>query len=153
MNCVCSSRATWLVECGEAEVDSLERGGVVGREEEEVLGLEVAVDDAERAAGGDDGGHGGAELRGGALRELAVAHDAVQQLPALAQLHHQVHVPQILERRFQIHDAGVRSRHVVQHRELAPHVVRILPVVKAETGAACLLCFALLCWPRRRPSK
>ncbi|KAB8089317.1 hypothetical protein EE612_014223, partial [Oryza sativa] len=65
------------------------------------------------------------DLRGLALREVAALHDAVEQLPALAQLHHDVHVQVVLVRALDGHHAPV-PRQVVHYLYLPPHVLHVL---------------------------
>lgn len=74
---------------------------------QEVLGLDVAMDDAEAVAVGDgvDDGFGG--FAGVELGELVILNDLIKQLAAQQQLHNQTHVPLILKNIDKLHDVGM----------------------------------------------
>jgi hypothetical protein len=116
---------TWPEEHGEAEVDGLERRLLVVADEEEVLRLEVPVHDPERVARLHDGDDDAGQLPGLPLRVVAPPHDAVEQLPARAELHDHVHGDGVLERAADGDDVGV-PRQVVHDLDLAPDVLHVL---------------------------
>ena len=112
-------------EDGEPKVGGLERRVLVLAEEEEVLGLEVAVDDAHGVAGVDDLDDGAEERGGGALGVVALGDDPVEELPAGAELHDEVHRALVLVGALELHDAGLAGE-VVHDLHLAPHVLDVL---------------------------
>ena len=89
------------------EVGRLERGVLGLVEEEEVLGLEVAVDHAHRVAHLDDADDRPRRLRGRRLAIVPLLGDAGEQLAPRAQLHHEVHRERVLVRALDRHDARV----------------------------------------------
>jgi hypothetical protein len=69
--------------------------------------------------------HDGAEQgRGGALRVLALGDDAVEELPAGAELHDEVHRLLVLVGALELHDVGLPGQ-VVHDLHLAPHVLYV----------------------------
>ncbi|BAT12872.1 Os11g0171601, partial [Oryza sativa Japonica Group] len=124
---------TRLVEHGEAEISGLEGGVLGGAGEEEVLGLEVPVHDAERVASLDDGDDGADELRGGALGVVALGDDAVEELAAGAELHDDVDEQRVLVGAADADDVGVLGE-VVHDLDLAPHVLVVLPAQQLPLG-------------------
>jgi hypothetical protein len=114
-----------LEEDGEAEVDGLERRVVAPVLEQEVLGLEVPVHDAQRVARLHDADDDARDLGGLALGEVPPVDDAVEELAALAELHHDVDVERVLVGALDGDDALVAGE-VVHDLDLAPHVVDVL---------------------------
>ena len=93
-NLFCFDIWTHLQLFSEAEVDKLDISGAV---EQQVLGLEVAVDDAaavEVVEGLDDAA--GVEPRGGVVEVAAVPEDG-PELPAQAGLHQHVEILPVFE--------------------------------------------------------
>ena len=148
-----ASKETWLVEDGEAEIGGLERGVVVEGVEEEVLGLEVAVDDAEGVAGLDDGDDGAEEAGGLALGEVAFGDDAVEELAALAEVHDEVDGGGVLVGALDANDVGVLGE-MVHYLNLTPHVLVVLGAQQFPLGdglASQLLPRRLVHAQERRP--
>lgn len=114
-----------LVEDGEAEVSGLKSSVVGGGIEEEVLGLEVTVEDAEGVTGLDDGDDGLGELGGLTLAVVALEDDAVEELAAVAELHDEVDGGGVLEGVADADDVWVLGE-VVHDLNLAPDVVVVL---------------------------
>jgi hypothetical protein len=126
---VCDSAAaelTRLEEDRESEIDGLEREVVVLVDEQEVLGLEVAVHDPERVAGLDDADDDPGELGGLALAVVAALYDPVEELAPGAELHDDVDVELVLVGALDGDDVGVAGE-VVHDLDLAAHVVDVLP--------------------------
>ncbi|BAS75068.1 Os01g0832450, partial [Oryza sativa Japonica Group] len=115
---------TGLEEDGEAEIDGLERRVLLLVGEEEVLGLEVPVDNAVAVAELDDLHDGAGDIGGGALRVVAPRDDAVEELPAFAELHDEVHGALVLARLPQRHDAGALGE-VAHDGDLPAHVLHV----------------------------
>ncbi|BAS94669.1 Os05g0491800 [Oryza sativa Japonica Group] len=116
---------TFFEEDGEAEVGGLERGVLVLAEEEEVLGLEVAVDDAHGVAGVDDLDDGAEERGGGVLGVVALGDDPVEQLAAGTELHDEVDGVLVLVRALELHHPGLAGE-VVHDLHLAADVLDVL---------------------------
>jgi hypothetical protein len=120
-----TSKSTFLEEDGEPKVGGLERRVLVLAEEEEVLGLEVAVDDAHGVAGVHDLDDGAEQRSGGALGVVAPGDDAVEELAAGTELHDEVHGALVLVRALELHHARLAGQ-VVHDLHLAPHVLHVL---------------------------
>jgi len=117
-------KLTFFDEDGEAEVDGLERRVVGGAGEEEVLGLEVPVHDPHEVADVHDGEDVAADGGGLALGVAALGRDAVEELPAGAELHDDVHVVGVLERALELRHVGLAAE-VLQDGDLPAHVVDV----------------------------
>jgi len=122
-----------LEEDGEAEVRGLERGVLLVIEEQEVLGLEIPVEDAHGVAAVDDGDDLAAERGGGALGVVALGDDAVEELPALAELHDEVDRVPVLVGSPELDDVAV-AREVVHDLHLPAHVLDVVSVDELPRG-------------------
>mmetsp|Transcript_49296 Transcript_49296/g.127067 ORF Transcript_49296/g.127067 Transcript_49296/m.127067 type:complete len:319 (-) Transcript_49296:51-1007(-) len=116
----------WPEHVRQAEVDDLEdrflNRGLGG--EEEVFGLEVSMADVvlvHVVDGAENVLHDSRRLH---LGEVARVDDAVEQLTTIADLHHQINIPLVLERLMQLDDVGmVHDLHDVDLAVKALHVL------------------------------
>ena len=112
-------------EAGGAEVRQFQHRILVHCLEQEILGLQVAVHDAGAMARIHDADDGAREMRGLGLRVGAALDDAVEQLAALAELHHKVDGCGVLVRALDGDHVGVACE-VVHDLDLAPHILDLL---------------------------
>jgi hypothetical protein len=83
------------------------------------------VDDAHGVAGVDDLDDGAEKRRCGALGVVALGDDPVEEHPAGAELHDEVHRVLVLVGALELHDAGLAGE-VVHDLHLAAHVLDVL---------------------------
>jgi hypothetical protein len=124
---------TVLEEDGETEVRGLERGVLLVIEEQEVLGLEIPMEDPHGVAAVDDGDDLAAERGGGSLGVVALGYDAVEELPALAELHNKVDRVPVLVCSPELDDVAV-AREVVHDLHLPAHVLNVVAVDELPRG-------------------
>jgi hypothetical protein len=117
-------RTTFFDEDREAEIDGLERRVVGAAGEQEVLRLEVTVHDPHEVADVDDGDDVAAHGGGLALGVGPLLRDAVEELPAGAELHDEVHALGVLEGALELGDVGLAAE-VLQDGDLPAHVVDV----------------------------
>ncbi|URD97725.1 hypothetical protein MUK42_07025 [Musa troglodytarum] len=120
-----SSLLTWLEEHREPEIDGLEGGVIVFIHQQEILRLQVPVHDPQRMAGLHNPNNYPDELCRLALTEMPPLDDPVEELPAGAQLHHDVHVQRVLVGALDSDDVLVAGE-VVHDLDLPPHVLHVL---------------------------
>ena len=109
----------------QAEIDSLDRRVRFRRLQHEVLGLQIAVDDAQVVAVRDGSHHRSEDGRRVLLGVVPPGDDAVEELAALAQLHDDVDVLAALVGVDELDDVRVIAE-VVEDADLAAHVLDVL---------------------------
>ncbi|WVZ69614.1 hypothetical protein U9M48_018379, partial [Paspalum notatum var. saurae] len=122
-----------IIQDGEAKVRGLERRVLLVAEEEEVLWLEIPVEDPHGVAAVHDGDDLAAERCGGALGVVAPGDDAVEELPALAELHDEVDGVSVLVCAAELDDVAV-AREVVHDLHLPAHVLDVVAVDELAGG-------------------
>ncbi|URD87040.1 hypothetical protein MUK42_28253, partial [Musa troglodytarum] len=120
-------------EGGEAKIGGFERRILPLVQEEEVLGLEISVHHPHGVAAVDNVHDLPAQGGGRPLGVVPPGDDAVEELAALAQLHHQVHRPAILEGTPELDDVAVAGE-VVHDLHLAADVLEVVPVRQLAGG-------------------
>lgn len=129
---------TWLEKYGQSEINGLQRRILLLVGKQEVLRLQVPVDHAVLVAELHDLDDGPGDRGGGPLRVMPPGDNPIEELAALAQLHHQMHGIVVLAGLSQADDARI-LRQVLHYRHLAPHIVDVhggpeLPLGNALAG-------------------
>jgi hypothetical protein len=124
-NAVLHKKLTGAEENGETKVNSLERGLLLLVDEEEVLRLEIPMHDAHGVADLDDADDDPGELGGLPLGVVAPLHDPVEELPAGAELHDEVHSDGVLVGALDADHVGVAGE-VVHYLDLPADVLDVV---------------------------
>lgn len=122
-----------LEEDREPEVGGLERRVLVLVQQQEILRLEVSVHHPHGMARVHDLHDRPQQRRRRPLRVMTPRDDPIEELPAGAQLHHEMHRLLVLVGPLQLDDVGL-PREVVHDLDLPPHVLDVFLVGELPLG-------------------
>jgi len=115
---------TFFNEDRESKISSLERGVVILSREQEIFGLEIAVQDSHEVANVNNVDNGAAERSGGSLGVVTLGDDPVEELPAGAEFHYKVDRHPVLVRPLELHNV-VLPRQMLHDLNLPLHVLPV----------------------------